>query len=76
MTEQTVNWNIIEEWIHSGLPFAFYRLPDQDMCHGIRQHAGQPEMFEDIAALNDREGFVFVPFRADKEPFFVFAFAR
>ena len=67
MTEQTVNWNIIEEWIHSGLPFAFYRLPDQDMCHGIRQHAGQPEVFEDIAALNGREGFVFVPFRVDKE---------
>lgn len=67
MTEQTVNWNIIEEWIHSELPFAFYRLPDDPVCHGIRQHAGQPEVLEDITALNGREGFVFVPFRVGKE---------
>ncbi len=45
--------------------FALYRLPFSDECHIIAQLSNQPETLHDISELEDKKGFVMVPFHID-----------
>ena len=43
-------------------PFAIYRLPFADECTVVVQESGVPEMYDSIAELKGRSGFVMIPF--------------
>lgn len=67
MADDLSDISLIEAWLKDGRPFAFYRLPGEDTCRGIRQFGKQVQTFDRIASLDGRNGFVFVPFRPGKE---------
>lgn len=46
-------------------PFAIYRLPFADECTVVVQESGMPEMYDSIAELEGRSGFVMIPFACD-----------
>lgn len=43
-------------------PFAIYRLPFADECTVVVQESEAPEMYDSIAELKGRSGFVMIPF--------------
>lgn len=62
-----MNEQIVAEWIAQESPFVCYRLPERQVCQGIRQVRGKPLRIENIAGLNGRKGFVFAPFCPEGE---------
>lgn len=48
-------------------PFAIYRLPFADECTVVVQESGMPEMYDSIAELEGKSGFVMIPFTSGGE---------
>jgi len=61
------NAQIIDNLLTRDKCFAIYRLPEEEEIHFVMQESGSPVLLYDIEELNDREGFVFAPFRITKE---------
>lgn len=61
LTEET----IISGWMAEGMPFAFYRYPGEDVCHGVRAARSSLLRLDTIEALDGQRGFVFAPFHID-----------
>lgn len=64
--ENEKEWSNIERWLAQGASFVLYRMPQDDVCHGLMQN-GAVEQLEDISLLNGKAGFVFAPFRIDSK---------
>jgi len=60
------DYNLIDQLIDKGLPFAIYKSPDIDNIQFVAQTSGSPEIFEDISQLQGFEGFIAVNFSGDK----------
>jgi len=56
----------IDELIRQNYSFAIYRIPGEEKAHFCMQTTGEPEIIQDIKALNDRKGFIIAPFRINK----------
>ena len=52
--ENEKEWSHIERWLAQGASFALYRMPQDDVCHGLMQN-GAVERLEDISLLNGKE---------------------
>ncbi|MCM1313627.1 MAG: chorismate-binding protein [Bacteroides sp.] len=55
----------IHKIIDGAYAFALYRLPFSDECHVVVQLSACPQAVRDMADLEDRCGFVMLPFHAD-----------
>lgn len=58
--------DVITDWLRSGKPFVFYRLPGEQTCHGIRSDLSSLQYSEDVSLLNHASGYVFAPFQSGK----------
>lgn len=58
--------HVVSDWLRSGKPFVFYRLPGERTGHGIRSDFSSLQFSEDVSLLNHASGYVFAPFQLGK----------
>lgn len=56
-------YQLLDRLIEQDMRFAIYRLPGEDSPRFVMQTSGSPSLLQDIEDLNEKEGFVFAPFR-------------